>query len=107
MIWNPTTEPRKQLMEFTIKKKVFDGLYKGFLSTFGDYPTKNSCQMAMDFAKEAAPDISKGIVDAIDTYLKSLVINIPAAPQAGLISPPVGGPVTGVVNIPDAMIMVS
>lgn len=105
MNWLPTTEARKQLMAFNIKKKVFDGLYKGFLSTFGDQPTDQSCDMAMRFAKEAAPDITDGIVDSIDTYLKSLMINIPAAPQASLVSPV--GPVTGTVLIPDQMIMVS
>lgn len=105
MIWTPTTDARKQLMAFNIKKKVFDGLYKGFLSTFGDSPTKNTCDMAMRFAKEAAPDITDGIVDSIDTYLKSLVVNIPAAPQTTLAC--AVGPVTGTVLIPDSMIIVS
>lgn len=105
MNWMPTVEARKQLMEFNIKKSVFDGLYKGFLSTFGDSPTENSCDMAMRFAKEAAPDIANGIVKEIDTYLKSLIINIPAAPQSTLVSPV--GPVSGTVMIPDQMILVS
>lgn len=107
MNWLPSVEARKKTMEFEIKKKVFDGLYKGFLATFGNDPTENSCDMAMRFAKEAAPDIASGITDAIDTYLKSLVINIPSAPQGGLVAPPTGGPVSGIVNIPDTMFMVS
>lgn len=105
MNWLPSVEARKKTMEFEIKKKVFDGLYKGFLATFGNDPTENSCDMAMRFAKEAAPDITDGIVDSIDTYLKSLIVYIPAAPQASLVSPV--GPVTGTVMIPDQMIMVS
>lgn len=105
MNWTPTTDARKQVMAFNIKKKVFDGLYKGFLSTFGDSPTENSCDMAMRFAKEAAPDITDGIVESIDTYLKSLVVNIPAAPQSTLAC--AVGPVSGTVMIPDTMIIVS
>lgn len=105
MNWTPTTDARKQVMAFNIKKKVFDGLYKGFLSTFGDSPTENSCDMAMRFAKEAAPDITDGIVDSIDTYLKSLVVNIPAAPQSTLAC--AVGPVSGTIMIPDTMIIVS
>lgn len=105
MNWTPSTDARKQVMAFNIKKKVFDGLYKGFLSTFGDSPTENSCDMAMRFAKEAAPDITDGIVESIDTYLKSLVVNIPAAPQSTLAC--AVGPVSGTVMIPDTMIIVS
>lgn len=105
MNWTPSTDARKQVMAFNIKKKVFDGLYKGFLSTFGDSPTENSCDMAMRFAKEAAPDITDGIVESIDTYLKSLVVNIPAAPQSSLAC--AVGPVSGTVMIPDTMIIVS
>lgn len=105
MNWTSTTDARKQVMAFNIKKKVFDGLYKGFLSTFGDSPTENSCDMAMRFAKEAAPDITDGIVESIDTYLKSLVVNIPAAPQSTLAC--AVGPVSGTVMIPDTMIIVS
>lgn len=104
MQWLPTVDARKQLMAFNIKKKVFDGLYKGFLATFGDSPTDQSLDMAMRFAKEAAPDITDGIVDSIDTYLKGLVINVPAAPQASLAC--AVGPVSGTVMIPDNMILV-
>lgn len=105
MQWLPSVDVKKEAMAFTIKKSVFDGLYKGFISTFGNDTTDQTCDMAMRFAQDAAPDITDGIVDAIDTYLKGLIINIPAAPQASLAC--AVGPVSGTVAIPDSMILVS
>lgn len=111
MQWLPTVDARKQLMAMNIKKKVFEGLYKGFLATFDSDPNEdpnnmadNTCSMAERFAKEASVDIANGIVDEIDTYLKGLVINVPAAPQASLAC--AVGPVSGTVLIPDTMITV-
>lgn len=105
MQWLPSVDARKEALALLLKKSVFDGLYKGFISTFGDDPTDQTCDMAMRFAQEASPDITNGIMDTIDNYLKGLIINIPAAPQASLVSPM--GPVSGTVMIPDSMIMVS
>lgn len=96
MIPLPTIEAKALNLESEIAMALRSGLAK----TFGDTPSPYALQVATDFANEVAPRLTTAIVD----FIKSLTVNIPAAPQGSLVAPPMGGPVTGTVMITDNMI---
>lgn len=99
MIPLPTLEAK----ELKLESDIASALREGMAKTFGDNPSPFALEVATEFALNAAPGVTRAITD----FLKSLTVNIPAAPQtATLIAPPLGGPVTGTVVITDPFITV-
>lgn len=89
--------------EIKLESEIASALREGMAKTFGDNPSPFALEVATEFAINAAPGVTRAITD----FLKSLTVNIPAAPQtATLIAPPMGGPVTGTVMINDPFIQI-
>ena len=96
MIFLPTVEAKKLKLE----TEICTALRNGFIATFGDSPTPQTYEMACRFGNEAGKEIADKIVE----FIQTMVVNVPAAPQASLVC--AAGPVSGTVMIPDNMIMI-
>ena len=97
-----TVLPSIEAKETKLESEIASALREGMAKTFGDNPSPFALEVATEFALNAAPGVTKAITD----FLKSLVVNVPAAPQGSLAAPPTGGPVTGTVMISDPFIQI-
>ena len=94
--------PSIEAKEIKLESEIASALREGMAKTFGDNPSPFALEVATEFALNAAPGVTKAITD----FLKSLVVNVPAAPQGSLVAPPTGGSVTGTVMINDPFIQI-
>lgn len=93
MVPLPTLKAKTEVLEIAITEALRDG----FAATFGGTPTDTTYKMSVMFAQAAAPKIAS----AIETYISTMVVSVPAVP---VVTDPITG--TGVLTIPDPMFTV-
>lgn len=86
-----------------LKKSLYDAYITTFLSSSDTEPVindfiKNEIDKAAEaFSNAASESAAEPLATAIYDFVKQ--IGITATPLSGLVAPPGGGPVTGVINI--------
>ena len=86
-----------------LKKSLYDAYMTTFLSSsdteavISEYIKIEIDKAAEAFSESAAESAAEPLATAIYDFVKQ--IGITAIPKGGLVAPPGGGPVTGVINI--------